>query len=627
MGSAGANAAQAVLEAERKHDRDMKQKEHFRHAVYQTPFHRAPRAEHVNEWHRWKDYTTADAYFDEALEYAAIRNACAVFDLTPMTKHRITGPDALAFLNRLVTRDVAKIKAGKVGYCVWCDDNGQVIDDGTIFHLREGDYRLCSQERQLDWLSRSAHGFDVIHRRGHSRSGGARAAGPDQLRRAEGDRLQAASRSSRRSASPIFRSPAASSWCRAPASRAISVTSCGSSLARALDAVGCAVRQGLDSRHPPDGHACARSRAHRGRLHPGARGFPARGPGDPAWTAPARRSSSTSVASSTSRNRYFNGRRALLEEQKRGSRYRLVRLDIEGNKPRALVVHLRPQAQRQRGRHGNLRGVVAVGEGEHRARLDADAVGPAGRRALGGDLLPARAAVVARHGALPRGRRRVLRSATAPRDTRGGFLIAARRRTMPHRLDTSAAAPLDRGARRHRARRHGRPRTSSKISEGRLRRRVVRGQPGLLSPCCGVPCFPSLAALPEPVEHVIFAVSDASASRPRSTRPSRTAYALRRSMSVIGAGRATRRPPCASVCWRRSAPRACVVCGANGMGFYNFADGIWACGFLHARTCARRQRRLHQPFGLGHVRHRRQRGAHRLQPGRLDRPGAGGVDG
>ena len=31
-----------------------------------------------------------------ALEYAAIRNACAVFDLTPMTKHRITGPDALA---------------------------------------------------------------------------------------------------------------------------------------------------------------------------------------------------------------------------------------------------------------------------------------------------------------------------------------------------------------------------------------------------------------------------------------------------------------------------------------------------------------------------------------------------
>lgn len=115
----------------------------------------------LNDWHRWKDYTTASAYYDETLEYAAIRNACAVFDLTPMTKHRITGPEALPFLNRLITRDVSKIKPGRVGYCVWCDDNGQVIDDGTVFHLRVGEYLLCSQERQLDWFTRSALGFDV----------------------------------------------------------------------------------------------------------------------------------------------------------------------------------------------------------------------------------------------------------------------------------------------------------------------------------------------------------------------------------------------------------------------------------------------------------------------------------
>ena len=140
----------------------MGRKEHFRKAVWETPFHpRTSAANILNEWHRWKDYTTADAYFDEQLEYAAIRNACAVFDITPMTKHLISGPDALAFLNRLVTRDVAKIKPRRVGYTIWCDDNGQVIDDGTIFHLREGVYRLCSQERQLDWLTRNAFGFDV----------------------------------------------------------------------------------------------------------------------------------------------------------------------------------------------------------------------------------------------------------------------------------------------------------------------------------------------------------------------------------------------------------------------------------------------------------------------------------
>ncbi len=137
-------------------------KEHFRETVLKTPFHsRTAPLNKLNDWHRWKNYTTAGSYFDVSLEYFAIRNSCSVFDLTPMTKHRITGADALPFLNRLVTRNVDKIKPGRVGYAVWCDDAGQVIDDGTIFHLRPGEYRLCSQERQLDWLQRSALGFDV----------------------------------------------------------------------------------------------------------------------------------------------------------------------------------------------------------------------------------------------------------------------------------------------------------------------------------------------------------------------------------------------------------------------------------------------------------------------------------
>ena len=33
--------------------------------------------------------------------------------------------------------------------------------DGTIFHLREGEYRLCSQERHFAWLQAAAIGFDV----------------------------------------------------------------------------------------------------------------------------------------------------------------------------------------------------------------------------------------------------------------------------------------------------------------------------------------------------------------------------------------------------------------------------------------------------------------------------------
>ncbi len=128
----------------------------------ETPFHsRMAEQDTLNEWHNWKGYTTPDALYCAETEYFAIRNATGVFDLTPMTKYRITGPDALDYVNRLVTRDMAKIRPGRVAYAVWCDDRGQVLDDGTIFHLRDGEYRLCSQERHYDWLLTNTIGFDV----------------------------------------------------------------------------------------------------------------------------------------------------------------------------------------------------------------------------------------------------------------------------------------------------------------------------------------------------------------------------------------------------------------------------------------------------------------------------------
>ena len=137
-------------------------RDHYKDKVFLSPFH--SRQEELNEnrtWSRWYDYLSVPAYTCPTMEYFAGRNGCGVFDLTPMTKHLITGPDALPFLNRLVTRDVAKIKPGRVGYAVWCTDEGRVIDDGTIFHLREGVYRLCSQEHQIDWLTINSAGFDV----------------------------------------------------------------------------------------------------------------------------------------------------------------------------------------------------------------------------------------------------------------------------------------------------------------------------------------------------------------------------------------------------------------------------------------------------------------------------------
>jgi aminomethyltransferase len=135
---------------------------HFRQPLLKTPFHDRARAlSQVDSFVAWAGYTTVDVFTTMEQEYFAIRNATTLYDLTPMVKYRIAGPDAIAYLNRLVTRDVAKLKADRVAYCVWCNDAGHLIDDGTIFRMGESEYRLCTAERQIDWLLDSAIGFEV----------------------------------------------------------------------------------------------------------------------------------------------------------------------------------------------------------------------------------------------------------------------------------------------------------------------------------------------------------------------------------------------------------------------------------------------------------------------------------
>jgi len=136
--------------------------EHFRQALQRTPFHDliAARSK-TEEWTGWNTYKVARVVDKLSTEYFAVRSGCAVMDLTPMEKYRITGEGAREYLDRLVTRDISKLQPGRVTYVVWCNDEGKVIDDGTLFQLDENDYRLCSQHHQLDWLLMSASGFDV----------------------------------------------------------------------------------------------------------------------------------------------------------------------------------------------------------------------------------------------------------------------------------------------------------------------------------------------------------------------------------------------------------------------------------------------------------------------------------
>ena len=135
---------------------------HFETPLLKTPFH--PRTEAANKlwsWGNWGGYTTALSFDDLAMEHSAIRNSASVYDLCPMIKYRIEGPDAADFLNRLTVRNAGKLSVGGVHYTAWVNDQGHILDDGTLFRLGPERYRLCCQERHLPWLLDSAHGFAV----------------------------------------------------------------------------------------------------------------------------------------------------------------------------------------------------------------------------------------------------------------------------------------------------------------------------------------------------------------------------------------------------------------------------------------------------------------------------------
>lgn len=100
----------------------------------------------------------------------------------------------------------------------------------------------------------------------------------------------------------------------------------------------------------------------------------------------------------------------------------------------------------------------------------------------------------------------------------------------------------------------------------------------------GVPCYPALAELPEPVEHVIFAVSDTRMDAALDDVIAYGARAATMMSSLVIEGDTD--PPLRERVLARIRKSGLVVCGANGMGFYNFAEGIWGCGFrtrMHRR--------------------------------------------
>jgi len=128
-----------------------------------TPFHERTLPLAVSlSYREWAGYYAPSSY--EPLhehEYNAIRNAAGLIDISPLFKYLISGKDAAALVDRIVTRDVARLEPGQVIYTPWCDEHGLVLDDGTVARLGEQKFRWTAAEPNLRWLVQNASGLDV----------------------------------------------------------------------------------------------------------------------------------------------------------------------------------------------------------------------------------------------------------------------------------------------------------------------------------------------------------------------------------------------------------------------------------------------------------------------------------
>src|SRR5229473_5312192 len=113
-------------------------------------------------YREWSGYYTVSTYeVHHEHEYNAIRNAAALIDISPLYKYMVTGNDATKLVNRVITRDINKVKVGQVIYCCWCDQQGMVIDDGTITRLEENKYRWTAADPSLRWFRQNGLNMQV----------------------------------------------------------------------------------------------------------------------------------------------------------------------------------------------------------------------------------------------------------------------------------------------------------------------------------------------------------------------------------------------------------------------------------------------------------------------------------
>jgi aminomethyltransferase len=130
------------------------------------------RRTHVYEYHRKHGNIVEYAGFDLPVwfegiipECRSVRNNVGIFDVSHMGRVLAEGKGAESFLNELATNDVSKLAVGRGQYSLFCNAEGGIMDDLTIFRIGNLRYLVVynagNRDKNWNWLLKKKTRTDV----------------------------------------------------------------------------------------------------------------------------------------------------------------------------------------------------------------------------------------------------------------------------------------------------------------------------------------------------------------------------------------------------------------------------------------------------------------------------------
>ena len=107
-------------------------------------------------------------YSSIVAEHRATRSEIGVFDISHMGRFRVSGSDASAYLDSILTRRIVDLRAGRICYSLVCNQDGGILDDILVYCTADerGEYFLLvvnasNREKIFGWMHEHFQGLQV----------------------------------------------------------------------------------------------------------------------------------------------------------------------------------------------------------------------------------------------------------------------------------------------------------------------------------------------------------------------------------------------------------------------------------------------------------------------------------